>query len=142
MFTAADFYKYCSDNCIDVMPYFGMPYAAATIRDGKWYCVSLDFSQIKTIKDLNTILLHESGHLRTGALHKVDSPYQLVAQAEYRANADSFDHFLPPEEIVFAMKRGYTEPWQLSEWFNISEDYINKALHYWKECKGVDFNLV
>ena len=87
-----------------------------------------------------TAMLHESGHLHTGALHKVNSPFQLVEQNEYRADADAFRRCLPPDEIRTAMRAGYTEPWQLAEYFDLDEDYIKKALHYWTQCRGVDFN--
>ena len=38
------------------------------------------------------------------------------------------------------MQKGYTETWQLADYFDLDEDYIKKALHYWTECRGVDFN--
>lgn len=75
---------------------------------------------------MRTAMLHESGHLHTGALHKVDSPFQLVEQNEYRADADAFRRCLPPDEIRTAMRAGYTEPWQLAEYFDLDEDYIKK----------------
>ena len=85
-------------------------------------------------------MMHESGHLHTGALHKVNSPFQLVEQNECRADADSFQRYLPAEEIRSAMRNGYVETWQLAEYFDVEESYIKKALHYWTECKGMDFN--
>lgn len=85
-------------------------------------------------------MMHESGHLRTGALHKVYSPFQIVEQSEFRADADSFRRFLSSVEIRAAMRQGYTDSWQLAEYFDLDEEYIKKALHYWVECKGVDFN--
>ena len=30
--------------------------------------------------------------------------------------------------------------WPLADYFDLDEDYIKKALHYWTECRGVDFN--
>ena len=64
----------------------------------------------------------------------------MVEQNEYRADADAFRRCLPPEEIRTAIRAGYTEPWQLAEYFDLDEDYIKKALHYWTQCRGVDFN--
>ena len=57
--------------------------------------------------------------------------HQLAAQSEHRADADSFQRYLPPEEIRQAMQKGYTETWQLADYFDLDEDYIKKALHYW-----------
>ena len=68
------------------------------------------------------------------------SPYEIKEQAENRAFAASVEKYLPVSELRQAMARGFTEPWQLAEYFSFDEDYIKKALHYWTECRGVDFN--
>ena len=140
MFSLSEFYGYCKQNDVDIMPFAALPRPACTVRDGRYYAVVLNFKRLHTVRQVRTAMLHESGHLHTGALHKVDSPFQLVAQNEHRADADSFRRFLPAEEICQAMRQGYTEPWQLADYFDLDEDYIKKALHYWTECRGVDFN--
>lgn len=140
MFSLSEFYGYCKQNDVDIMPFAALPRPACTVRDGGYYAVVLNFKRLHTVRQVRTAMLHESGHLHTGALHKVDSPFQLVAQNEHRADADSFRRCLPAEEICQAMRQGYTEPWQLADYFDLDEDYIKKALHYWTECRGVDFN--
>lgn len=140
MFELSNFYEDCRQADADIMLYSGMPAPAATLRDGKYYCVALDFSQLLTVRELRGIAMHEDGHLTTGCLHKVDSPYQLVSQAEYRANAASFRRFLPPEELLAAMRQGYAAPCQLAEYFDLPEEIIAQALAYWTEARGVDFN--
>ena len=140
MFSLSEFYGYCKVNDVDVMPFSALPSAACTVRDGEYYAVALNFTRLNTVRQIRTAMLHESGHLHTGALSKVDSPFQLVAQNENRADADSFRRYLPPEEIRSAMRDGYTEPWQLADYFDQDEDYIKQALHSWTACRGVDFN--
>ena len=140
MFSTSEFYSYCRVHDVDVIPFDRLPAAATTVRYHGAYAVGLNFSRLHTVRQIRTAMLHESGHLHTGALHKVNSPFQLVEQNEYRADADAFRRCLPPEEIRTAMRAGYTEPWQLAEYFDLDEDYINKALHYWTQCRGVDFN--
>ena len=134
------FYEYCDANNVDVMAYPRLPADACTVRAHGYYCVVLHPDTLNTSRRLRTAAIHEEGHLRTGALHKVDSPYQLVAQSEHRAEAASFQHYLPPDKIRAAMRAGYTEPWQLADYFDLEEDYIKKALHYWTECRGIDFH--
>ena len=131
MFSLSEFYGYCKQNDVDIMPFAALPRPACTVRDGRYYAVALNFTRLHTVR-----------HLHTGALHKVDSSFQLVAQNEHRADADSFRRCLPAEEIRQAMRQGYTEPWQLADYFDLDEDYIKKALHYWTECRGVDFNAL
>ena len=140
MFELSDFDRYCRNNDVDVIPYMGCPQPGATIRDQGFYAVFLDFSQIRSTRLLRGICCHELGHIATGALHKVDSPYELVERSEYRANRWAAEQFLNDESFREAFQLGYTELWQLAEYFDLPEADVRAALHYWTQCKGVDFN--
>lgn len=140
MFDTSEFYRYCDQHDVDVIPFDRLPADAATVFYKGYYGVGVNFQRIRGVRHLQTAFMHELGHLHTGALHKVSSPFQLIQQNEYRADADSFKRYLPPDEIRAAMQAGYTEPWQLAEYFNLEESYIKKALHYWTQCRGIDFN--
>lgn len=124
---------------MDVIPYAGCPQPGATIRDQGCYAVFLDFSKIQSLQLLRGVCYHELGHLATGALHKVDSPYELVERSEYRAARWTAEHFLTPEAFRAAFESGYTEVWQLAEYFDLPEDSIKAALTYWKERKNILF---
>ena len=140
MFEISDFYQYCRKNDVDVIPYVGCPQPGATIRDQGFYAVFLDFSKIRTTRLLRGVCYHELGHIATGALHKVDSPYELVERSEYRANRWAAERFLTQEAFREAFSLGYTELWQLSEYFDLPEADVQSALTYWTQCKGIDFN--
>ena len=140
MFELSDFYHYCCKNDVDVIPFDGCPQPGATIRDQGFYAVFLDFSKIRSTRLLRGVCFHELGHVATGALHKVDSPYELVERSEYRANRWAAEQYLPAEEFREAFQLGYTEPWQLAEYFDLPEADIRAALDYWTQCKGIDFN--
>ena len=139
MFELSDFYEYCKTNEVDVIPFRGVPQPGATIRDGSYYAVFLDFSKIRSTRLLRGVCCHEMGHIATGALHKVDSPYELVERSEYRANRYFAEHYLTREDFQEAFRAGYTELWQLAEYFDFPEEDIKKALTYWSERKNVDF---
>lgn len=141
MFEISDFYHYCQENAIDVIPYTGCPQPGATIRDHSHYAVFLDFSKIKSTRLLRGICCHELGHAATGALHKIASPYELVERSEHRANRWTAETFFTKEALQEAFAQGYTEPWQLSEYFDIPEAQVQTILHYWTGCRGIDFNL-
>lgn len=140
MFEISDFYGYCKENHVDVIPFRGCPQPGATIRDRGQYAVFLDFTKIKSTRLLRGICYHELGHTATGALHKIDSPYELVERSEYRANRWSAENYLTAEDFRAAFADGYSELWQLSEYFDLPESDIQSALTYWKERKGIDFN--
>lgn len=138
MFELSDFYSYCKKKRIDVIVYHGAPKAGATIRDGDYYAIFLDFSKIHSTRLLKGVCYHELGHAGTGALHKVSSPYELVERSEYRANRWAAEHFLPVEEFREAFAAGFTELWQLAEYFDLPEEDIRNALVYWTERRGMD----
>lgn len=140
MFELADFYTYCKKHQVDVIPYNGCPQPGATIRDNGYYAVFLDFSKIHSTRLIRGVCIHELGHVATGALHKVDSPYELVERSEYRAKRWTAEQFLTEEAFREAFRLGYTEPWQLAEFFDLPQRDVQDALAYWTEQKGMNFN--
>ena len=139
MFELSHFYDYCRRNKVDVIPFDGMPAPGATVRDQGKYAVFLDFSRIKSTRLLRGVCCHELAHVATGALHKVDSPFELAQRSEYRANRYAAQHFLPAEAFREAFEAGYTEVWQLAEYFDLPEQDVKNALSYWTERRGIVF---
>lgn len=139
MFELSDFYRYCKENDIDIIPYNGCPQPGATIRDGTHYGIFLDFSQIRSTRLLRGICCHELGHAATGALHKVDSPYELVERSEYRANRWAAEHFLSADAFRQAFADGCTQLWELAEYFDLPEQDTERALNYWTQARGIQF---
>lgn len=140
VFEISDFYDYCAQHDVAVIPFDRCPQAGATVRDQGFYAVFLDFSKIRSTRLLRGVCYHELGHVATGALHKVDSPYELVERNEHRANRWSAEHFLTEDAFREAFREGCTELWQLADYFELPEADIRSALFYWTQCKGVDFN--
>ena len=140
MFELSEFYGYCRKNQVDVIPFSGCPQPGATIRDRDAYAVFLDFSKIRSTRLLRGVCYHELGHAATGALHKVTSPFELVERSEYRANRWSAQHYMTAEDFKEAFAAGYTELWQLAEYFDLPEQDVQNALTYWQDRRGIDFN--
>ena len=139
MFEISDFYHYCKTHQVDVIPYDGCPSEGATVRDAGFYAVFLDFTKIKSTRLLRGVCCHELGHVATGALHKVDSPFELAERSEHRAIRWTAENYLTAETFQEAFSGGYTEVWQLSEYFDLPEADIRAALRYWTDCRGMDF---
>lgn len=140
MFELSDFYNYCASNDIDVIPYDNAPSEGTTIRDDNWYAIFLDFSKIQSMRLLRGVCIHELGHAATGALHKIDSPYESVERSEYRAKRWAAEHFITAADFQAAFSAGYTELWQLAEYLDIPEEDVKNALTYWSERRGIDFS--
>lgn len=124
---------------MDVIPYDGCPKPGATIRDQGYYAVFLDFTKIKSTRLLRGVCYHELGHIATGALHKVDSPYELAERSEHRAIRWAAENYLNETAFREAFAAGFTETWQLAEYFDLPESDILAALRYWTQCRGIDF---
>lgn len=141
MFELSDFYHYCQEHDVDVIPFPKAPSPGTTIRDGSNYAIFLDFQKIQSTRLLKGVCAHELGHVATGALHSVCSPFDIVERSEYRSCRWVAEHILTEDDFRSAFCLGYTELWQLSEFFDFPEEDIKKALSYWTERKGIDFNL-
>ena len=140
VFEIADFYEYCRTHHVDVIPYDGIPKPGATIRDAGFYAVFLDFTKISSTRLLRGVCCHELAHVATGALHKVDSPYELAERSEYRAIRWMAERYLTEQAFREAFSAGYTELWQLSEYFDMPEADIQKAMEYWTVSRNIDFS--
>lgn len=140
VFELGNFYDFCKENNVRVIPFAGIPQPGATVRDGAEYAVFLDFSQIRSTRLLRGICCHEMCHVATGALHRAMSPFEQAQRSEYRANRYAAQHFLTEKAFRRAFREGYTEAWQLAEYFDLPEQDVKRALDYWVHARGVDFN--
>jgi len=140
VFDLSQFYSYCQQNAVDVIPYAGMPAPGATIRDGEDIAIFLDVQSIGTLRQLKGICLHELGHAATGALHKVSSPYETVGRSEYRANRWAAQQYLSVEAFYEAFDAGCRDLWELAEYFDLPEQDVKNALTYWTEQREVVFS--
>lgn len=140
MFELSEFYDFCRENDVDVIPYAGIPQPGATLRDRGKYAIFLDFSQIRTTRLMRGVCCHEMSHVATGALHKAASPYELVERSEYRANRYAAQRFLTQKAFGEAFAAGCRELWELAEYFDLPEQDVENALRYWTERRGVTFS--
>lgn len=141
MFELSDFYNHCRENDIEVIPFAGCPSPGATIRDGAYYAIFLDFTKIRSTRLMRGVCVHELGHAATGALHKVSSAFETVDRSEYRAQRWAAEHFLTEADFREAFAAGYTELWELAEYFDLPEEDVKTAYSFWANSRGIDFNI-
>lgn len=141
MFELSDFYSYCKSNDVDIILYNGAPSEAVTIRDDEDYAVFLDFTKIRSTRTLKGVCCHEMGHIGTGALHKVHSPYETVERSEHRAKRWTAENYLTESSFREAFAEGCTELWELADYFDLPEQDVASAYNFWVECRGVNFNM-
>lgn len=103
---------------------------AATIEINGRYGIFLDLSCFDSIPKYKAMLAHELGHCATGCTQKVSSPLDLIEKHEYKANKWAVEQYIPFDVLSAALKDGYTERWQLAEYFDMPEQFIQVALDY------------
>lgn len=75
-------------------------------------------------------LAHELGHCATGSFYTPNT-LSLRSRCEYRADKWAIKKLISKDELIEAIERGYTEPWQLAEYFEVTEKFIIKALKFY-----------
>lgn len=90
--------------------------------------IFLDKERLKTEAEEKSAMLHESGHYATGATHEVNSPFDLVAKHEYKADKWAIERALSVDELDDAVAEGHTEIWDLAEYFCVTEDFMRKVV--------------
>ena len=78
------------------------------------------------------LFAHELGHCEYGGFYNRYSPYEIKAKAEYRADKWAYSKIVPVRAIRRAIQKGVQTPWELAEMFEVSCEYMNKVLAYYK----------
>lgn len=94
--------------------------------------VAIDPFGLNSTKDEKIRLAHELGHCVTGSFYNRYSDFDIKAKSEYRADKWAIKKLIPKDELQAAFEQGYTEPWDLAEYFNVTEDFIIKAVNYYR----------
>ena len=75
---------------------------------------------------------HELGHCEYGGTYCRSTKYGLKARAEYRANKWAYYQLVSPDEISECAHRGIVTPWELAEHFEVSCEFMCRALGYYQ----------
>lgn len=81
-------------------------------------------------------LSHELGHCVTGSFYNIYAAVDHRQRHENRANKWAIQTLIPVSELDDAIAEGYTEVWELAERFQVTEEFIRKAV-----CLYVHGNL-
>lgn len=130
MMTLNDVYQDCEEKNIEV-DYFPMTKAVAlSFPEG---LIAVDIDKIETsIKEKETIA-HEESHIETGSFYNFYSPLDIKEKHERRAEVHTIKKLVPLDELKEAVEYGFTEMWDLADYFEVSCDFMTKAIEYYKD---------
>ena len=77
-------------------------------------------------------LAHELGHCEYGGFYNRYSRYEIRAKAERRADKWAFARLVPYGRLMQAVRHGVTEVWDLAELFDVSCEFMQRAIAYYK----------
>lgn len=77
-------------------------------------------------------LAHELGHCEYGGFYNRHSKYDIRAKAERRADKWAFSRLVPYGQLMQAVRNGVTEVWELAELFDVSCEFMHRAIKYYE----------
>ena len=126
-------YATSQDIDIDWLPLSSLD--ALSIEHKEQYAIVLDPNKIESSADENTKLAHELGHCLYGGFYSSTTPLYTREKHEYKANVWAVKFLVPWDVLREAIHNGIIEPWELAEYFSVTEAFINLALEYYLERK-------
>ncbi len=128
-----DLYKIANDN-MTVIECFNLPKTKSTsvmFSDGSTF-IGIDPFEIDGFADERVHLAHELGHCVNGAFYNVYSDFDIRGRHEHKATAWAIRYLVPYSELQKLIQSGTCEHWDLAEHFNVTNEFMHKALQYYQ----------
>lgn len=103
------------------------------VSDGVHFGIFLDIQKCRTPIMEKMAVSHEWSHYRTGTLYSLDADETVIRKAEYRADKQQILRLVPKEEVDKAAQEGCRNVWEFAEHFNVPEDFMRRALSFYRD---------
>ncbi len=90
--------------------------------------IGIDESVMKSEPDRLVHLAHELGHCVTGAFYNRYARCESRRKHENRADRWAIERLIPREDLDLAVAEGRSTLWELAQYFNVTEDFMRKAV--------------
>lgn len=106
---------------------------ALSFWDGDRQCyIAINPLLLTNSVDEKMKLAHELGHCETGSFYNRYAPCDVRQKHENQADKWAIKKLVPKDELEEAVAAGYTEVWELAELFEVTEDFMRKAICWWQ----------
>lgn len=112
--------------------------AAAVCVDGQ-YGIFLDIERVRTVPQEVVSVSHEWAHVDSDATYAMNADPVTKARAENRAVKKQIERICPYDEMLDAMRHGYTTAYELAEQLTVTEEMVKKAYAYYTGPCGLSF---
>lgn len=123
-----ELFKIASAENIEVM-YANIPNCISLSMEGH---ICMDYSLLWGDAEERVHLAHELGHCETGSFYNRWSPYDIRQKHENHADRWAILRLVPSEDLKQAVENGITELWELADYFQVTEPFMQKAVEYYK----------
>lgn len=126
----SDLYAQAVENGIDVYAYPLRESFSICVKDDDGHCAIALRRRLNKVEE-RTCLAHEMGHCMTGSFYNRYASAGVRGKCEYKADKWAFDRMLPQRALRRAIDAGIEAPWELAEYFGVSEAFVRDALYHY-----------
>lgn len=99
-----------------------------SVQDDDGDFVLMDYSLIGAGARERVHLGHELGHSLEGAFYNPYATLDVRQKYEHRADKWAIKELVPIDRLDDAIAEGYTDIWSLAERFDVTEEFMKKAV--------------
>lgn len=124
-----ELYEYARENQIEV-DYFLLSHlkSLSTVLSDGTNVIAIDTAKIRSAQEETVILSHEIGHCETHSFYSPLDDTYTRCRYEKRATRWAIQKLLPKDVLFSAINNGYRETWELAEYFDLPEYFIESAM--------------
>lgn len=99
-----------------------------TIQDDAGDFILMDYSLIGSGASERVHLAHEIGHSLNGAFYNPYAAIDIRQRYENMADKWAIMALITDNDLDGAIAKGYTDLWSLADYFNVTPDFMRKAV--------------
>ena len=125
-------YDLAKQQNIEVLPFSLEDSGSISLmaEDGSCY-IGIDNSMQDNSAQERVHLGHELGHCLTGSFYSIHTAIDCRQRHENKADKWAVKKLIPIQDLEAAIASGYTEAWELAEYFGVTELFMRKAICYY-----------
>lgn len=125
-------YDFAQQRNIEVIPYPMRENGSMSIQlEGGKCVIGMDRSIQDGAAQERVHLSHELGHCVTGSFYSIHTAIDCRQRHENKADKWAIQALIPVEELDGAIAGGCTEFWELAERFDVTEEFMKKAVCFY-----------
>lgn len=111
--------------------------AGVYINYRKINAILYDSDKLESSNEKKQILAEELGHYYGDYTYKFNSSLELISKQEYKAKKWAYSILIPIEKLRLALKNGIRDLYSLAEYFDVTTDYMYKAIDFYTNKYGL-----